>query len=532
MGGEGLTEMSTRRIVAGRLLAVLLGLLAVLTGTAVVSSAEQPAPAAPRVLATTLTTPITPVVADHVTEALDRAAAEGFDAYVIELDTPGGLVTAMRKIVSGVLASEVPVIVYVSPAGARAASAGAIIALASHVLVMAPGTTIGAATPVGLEGEEVSDKIVNDAASQAVALADLRGRDARFAEEAVRDGRSATVNEAIDLGVADGRATDLDGALALADGLVVTVAGQKEVTVHTAGATVVRQDLGLFRQVLQVLADPNLTFLLLTLGTLGLIYELATPGVGVAGSVGAVALVLALFSLAVLPVSAVGVLLLVLAVALFVAEALAPGVAGFAFGGAVVLILAGLFLFNGAEGISVDPAAVIPLAVVLFAGAVLAGRLVARTRRLPSTTTGADVLRGRTVTLETADGATGRTFTEGTWWSVRSTGTPLVPGAPVTVVGLDGLTLLVQPAALAPGPPPATPRPAAGAPAVPGPTARPPGTRDDAAASAVVDPPVVPGPTVAVDEPVVPGPAVVDRPITTGAAGPVDRGTAPRKDSP
>jgi membrane-bound serine protease (ClpP class) len=552
--------MSARRNEASRPVAVLLGLLAVLAGLilgagpAVAAGvslragpsdappSDGPVAAAPRVLVTTLSTPITPVIADHVAEGLRRAQDGGYAAYVIELDTPGGLVTAMRDIVSGILASDVPVIIYVSPAGARAGSAGAIISLAAHVLVMAPGTTIGAATPVGLEGGRVSDKIVNDAAAQAVALANLRGRDAAFAEQAVRDGRSITVGEALDLGVADGRATDLSGALRVADGLNVTVAGDREVTVSTAGATVERQDLSLFTRVLQILSDPNLTFLLLTLGVLSVIYELATPGVGVAGTIGAVSLVLALFSMSALPVTAVGVLLLLLAVGLFAAEAFAPGTAGFALGGAVVLLLSSFFLFDSAEGLSVDPAVAVPLALVLLVGAVVAGLMVARTRHLPSTTTGADLLTGRTVRLTEADGATGRAFTEGAWWSVRSTGATLVPGGTVTVVGLDGLVLLVEPA---PGP---------GALAAPGPAARATGQRsrrtptggstgDDDATATVVDPRVVPGPVVTLDDRVVPGPAVVDRvvvrpavvyeqggtePVTTGTT--TGRGTRPGKE--
>jgi len=536
--------MSARRNEASRPMAVLLGLLAVLAGLILgagpavaagvslragpsdAAPSDGPVAAAPRVLVTTLSTPITPVIADHVAEGLRRAHDGGYAAYVIELDTPGGLVTAMRDIVSGILASDVPVIVYVSPAGARAGSAGAIISLAAHVLVMAPGTTIGAATPVGLEGGRVSDKIVNDAAAQAVALANLRGRDAAFAEQAVRDGRSITVGEALDLGVADGRATDLSGALRVADGLKVTVAGDREVTVSTAGATVERQDLSLFTRVLQILSDPNLTFLLLTLGVLGVIYELATPGVGVAGTIGAVSLVLALFSMSALPVTAVGVLLLLLAVGLFAAEAFAPGTAGFALGGAVVLLLSSFFLFDSAEGLSVDPAVVVPLALVLLVGAVVAGLMVARTRHLPSTTTGADLLTGRTVRLTEADGATGRAFTEGAWWSVRSTGATLVPGGTVTVVGLDGLVLLVEPA---PGP---------GALAAPGPAARATGqrspriptgesTKDDDATATVVDPRVVPGPVVTLDDRMVPGPAVVDRVVVRPAVVDEPHGPGP-----
>jgi membrane-bound serine protease (ClpP class) len=440
--------MHTRR---GRLLGRLWGV--VLMGTfavvglmpVAVAGGETAGSGAPRVLTSEIPTPITPVVADHVGEGLERAVEGDYAAYVIELDTPGGLAESMRAIVADILASPVPVVVYVSPDGARAGSAGAIITFASHVAVMAPGTTIGAATPVGMEGEEVSKKIVNDAAAQAEALARLRDRNVEFAVDTVRKGRSAAVAEAIDLGVVEATASSLAGALDAADGRRVTVSGERQVTVRTAGAAVDRQDMGLFRQVLQVLADPNIAFLLLTLGTLGLIYELATPGIGVAGATGATALLLALFSLSVLPVNAVGLLLLAVAAALFVAEVLAPGVAGFGFGGAVVLVLSSLFLFDDAEGVSVDLTAALPLAVVMFGAVVLAGRVAMRTRRAPSTTTGADVLTGRSVPVRQASGTTGRSFTEGTWWSLRSTGPPLQVGSTVRVVGVEGLQLVVDP---------------------------------------------------------------------------------------
>ena len=440
--------MTASLTAAGRLLAVVLALFVLLGAASAGRGAVQPdvqPDAEPRVLVTEISDAITPVVADHVGEGLERAAEEGFDAYVLELDTPGGLVTSMRQIVEDILASPVPVVVYVSPAGARAASAGALITFASHVAVMAPGTSIGAATPVGMEGEEVSEKVVNDAAAQAEALARLRGRDADFAVDTVREGRSAAVGEALELGVVDARASSLDGALEAADGRTVTVAGDREVTVDTAGAAVVRHDMGLFRKALQVLADPNIAFLLMTIGTLGLIYELASPGIGVGGVAGATALLLALFSLSVLPVTAVGLLLLAVAMALFVAEAFAPGVAGFAFGGAVVLVLSALFLFDDAEGISVDLMAAVPIAVLAAVAAVVAGRIVVRTRHQPSRASGADVLIGRTVTVRQADGRTGRTFAEGAWWTLRSTGPPLRPGMQAEVRELDGLDLVVDP---------------------------------------------------------------------------------------
>lgn len=423
---------------------VLLGTLAALwSGPAVAADAA----AEPRVLVTEVATPITPVVAEQLADGMERAADDDYSAYVIELDTPGGLLDATRAIINDILASPVPVIVYVSPDGARAGSAGALITFASHVAVMAPGTTIGAATPVGLEGEEVSDKIVNDAAAQAQALAELRGRSVEFAVDTVREGRSAAVDDAVELGAVDAKASSLMRALDKVDGMEVTVAGDRTITVRTAGASVERYDLGPLRQVLQVLADPNVAFLLLTLGTLGLIYELATPGVGVAGVTGITSLLLALFSLSVLPVNAVGLLLLAVAAGLFVAEVLAPGVAGFGFGGAVVLLLAAVFLFDDAEGVSVDLAAALPLAVVMFVLVVIAGRVAVSSRRVPSTATGTDVFTGRTVPVHEASGAEGRSHTHGAWWALRSTGLPLEVGREVRVVGIDGLTLLVDPEA-------------------------------------------------------------------------------------
>ncbi|MEX2290318.1 MAG: NfeD family protein [Mycobacteriales bacterium] len=431
-----------RALVVSALLTALCALL----GTPAVAGGEEPSPG-PRVLVTEVRTAITPVVADQVHSGLARASSDGFDAYVLELDTPGGLVTSTRNIVEDVLASPIPVVVYVSPQGARAASAGAIITLSAHVAVMAPGTSIGAATPVGMEGEEVSDKIVNDIAAQAEALAQLRGRNADAAVDMVRDGRSLAVEQAVELEIVDAVAPSLEVALATADGLRTTVAPQQEVTVRTAGAEVVRHDMGTIRRILQALADPNIAFLLLTLGTLGLIYELASPGVGVAGATGAIALLLALFSLSVLPVNVVGLLLLAVAAALLVAELFAPGVGGFAFGGAVVLVLAAMFLFDDAEGVSVDLMAVLPTAVLAAAAAVLAGRLVVRTRRQPAASSSADLLTGQTLTVRSVDpdGGTGRAFAEGAWWTVRSTGPPLAVGDDVRVRELDELVLVVDP---------------------------------------------------------------------------------------
>jgi membrane-bound serine protease (ClpP class) len=426
-------------------LAIVLGLILLLHAAGASAGTIDRTGDPPRALVTELDTEITPVVADHVAAGLRKAESGDFDTYVIELDTPGGLISSMRAIVKDILASPVPVIVYVTPAGARAGSAGAIITFAAHVAVMAPGTAIGAATPVGIDGSSLSRKIINDAAAQAEALAQLRGRNVEFAVDTVRDGRSAAVDEAIELGAVDAKASTLADALAAADGRRVLISPDERVTVRSANATVERYDLGLFRKILQALADPNIAFLLLILGTLGLLYELAAPGVGIAGSTGAVALLLALLGLSVLPVSVVGLALLAVAIVLFVAELLAPGIAGFAFGGAVVLVLSAIFLFDEGQGVSVDLAVVLPAALVVAAAAVIAGRLAARARKLPSVSTGTDIFTGQSVTVREADGTTGSTFAEGAWWSLRSVGPPLRAGNTARVVAVEDLVLLVDP---------------------------------------------------------------------------------------
>lgn len=403
------------------------------------------------VLATRVDTAITPVVADLIADGIERAEQRGYDAYVIQLDTPGGLAASMRQIVAEILGSRVPVIVCVSPEGARAASAGAVITLASHVAVMAPGTVIGAATPVGGQGGDLSQKVINDAAAQARSLAQLRDREVAFAEAMVREGASIGAREAVERGVVEALATSLRGALEAADGKRATLAGGRTVTISTADAAVDRADPGLLRQIQQWLANPNLTFILFMLGALGLLLELTSPGVGVAGVAGAVSLVLALFSAAILPVSVVGIVLLVLAAALFVAELFAPGIGVFAAGGAVTSVLAGLFLFQGTEGVAVDPLVIVPAAVLMAILAVIAGRVVVRSRRQRSTSSGRELLTGQVVTVRDVDDSRGRAFLDGAWWNVRSAGPQLRDGMQARVVDLDGLTLVVDPADTAPG---------------------------------------------------------------------------------
>jgi membrane-bound serine protease (ClpP class) len=397
---------------------------------------------APTVLVTRVDGTITPVIADHLVDGVQRAERDGHAAYLVELDTPGGLDTSMREIIKAFLGADVPVVVYVTPSGGRAASAGALITMAANLAAMAPGTTIGAATPVDLQGGETSDKVLNDAAAFAETVAAQRGRNKQFAIDTVREGRAVTAEEAVRLDAVDLLAASRAELLAELDGRSVRVANSNTVTLRTAGATVVEQDFGVFRRLLQLLADPNLAFLFLSLGTLAIIYELANPGIGFGGIAGAIFLILGFFALSVLPINLVGVLLLVLAAALFVAELFVPGVGVFAAGGTVALVLGGLFLFDGS--VRIDPAVLVPVALVVGGGSVLAGRLAWRARRAPSIS-GREGLLGRQVTVRTADGATGQVLLDGAWWTARSRGAPLTSGQTVRVVDLDGLELIVDP---------------------------------------------------------------------------------------
>lgn len=270
-------------------------------------------------------------MADHIREALDRAETEGHQALLVEIDTPGGLDTSMRDIIQSFLNARVPVIVHVSPQGARAASAGALITLSSHVAAMAPGTSIGAATPIGGQGgEDLAQKIIEDAASYAESIAEERGRNVDFAIDAVREGTSIAANEALEIGVIEIVARDRAELLAELDGRAVELAPGDTVTLETTGVQVVEVEMGFARSVLQWLADPNIAFLFISIGTLAIIYELANPGIGAGGITGAILLLLAFTALSVLPVNAAGAILLVLAGALFVAELFVPGIGVFA----------------------------------------------------------------------------------------------------------------------------------------------------------------------------------------------------------
>jgi membrane-bound serine protease (ClpP class) len=423
--------------VSGRL-AILARRAAVIgVGLMTVGSVAAATTADQRILLIEIEGAITPVVADFVRDATAEANSGGYEALVISIDTPGGLDLSMREIVQTLLNSTTPTIVYVSPEGARAASAGTFITMAAHVAAMAPATAIGAATPVDLQGGEITDKIINDAVAFAVSVAERRGRDAQFAEEAVRDGRSVSSREAAEIGVVDLIADDLDDLLIQLDGWELPALG---ITLETEGAIVERQELGAFREVLGRLADPNLAFILLSIGTLAIIYEAANPGLGFSGIAGVIMVVLAFFALSVLPVRAAGIALFVIGIALLVAELFVPGIGVLAAGGTLALLLSGLFLFEVGT-VSVSPGVLWPSALVLGAGSVLVGRAALRLRHQPPTT-GRESLVGRVLTVR-GEGERLRAFMDGAWWQVRAP-VPLDEGDKVKVVGIDGIKLVVE----------------------------------------------------------------------------------------
>jgi membrane-bound serine protease (ClpP class) len=418
---------------------------ALLTGLLALAGGAASAQAARTVATTEVRGIITPIVADHLADATADAGRAGHEALVVLLDTPGGLVTSMREIVQTFLNAPLPVIVYVSPAGADAGSAGTFITLSAHVAAMAPATTIGAATPVDLEGGEVGDKIVNNAAAFAETIAEERDRDVTFAVDAVREGRSVTATEALEIGAIDLVTESVADLLDEIDGSVVEV-GVDEVTLATAGATLVPFEMSWTRRLLQRLADPNLAFVFISIGTLAIIYEVANPGMGAGGIIGGVMLVLAFTSLSVLPVSLAGVLLLVLAFGLFVAELFAPGVGVGAAGGTVALVLGGILLFQRPTGIGVDLWVLLPTAAVLAGLVALVGRTVVSSRHRDVTDITHELV-GREARVHLADDGTPRVRLDGTSWRVRPDpdGAPdLADGEQVEVVRQDNLDLVVR----------------------------------------------------------------------------------------
>jgi membrane-bound serine protease (ClpP class) len=388
---------------------------------------------------------INPISRNLVLRAIREAEQADAEILVIELNTPGGLADAMRDIVMAELDAEVPVVVFVSPAGARAASAGALITLAADVAAMAPGTNIGAATPVDLlggdgEASASADKAVNDAAAFARSVAEQRGRNVAWAEAAVREASSLTASEALEMGVIDLMAEDLEDLFVRLEGRSVSEGR----VLHVVGADVYTVRPSLRERLLDYLANPNIVYILFLLGLYGLIYEFFQPGIGFGLAAGGTCLVLALLGLQVLPINIVGVVLLLFGIALMILDAFTPTNGILTFGG-VVALLAGSFTLFDIE----DPAiglswvtVVSTVGVVTLLSLFVVSKGLLAQRRAPAT--GMRSLIGRTGHAATPLAPEGQVRLRGEIWNALAAGDDVPCGEVVRVVRVEGRRLIVE----------------------------------------------------------------------------------------
>ena len=389
-----------------------------------------------------------PVMERYLDRGMDAAEDEDGQAVVIRLDTPGGLITSMNDIVKRVLSSEVPVIVYVSPQGGHAASAGTFITMAAHVAAMAPATRIGAATPVGSGGEEIQgplgDKVTNDAAAQIRALAELRGRNEDWAESAVTEAASANASEALELNVVDLIANDLDELLDSVDGREVTLDSGREVSLRTADAEVVFNDMNLIERFLDLIADPNIALLLLSLGSLAIFIEIVNPGTIFPGVFGVIAHLLGFFALSVIPFNWAGVALIIFAFVLFGLEIFVPSGGILGVGGVVALVLGGLILTSGnPPEFQVSRWLLIGLAAAMGAMVLFVLVNIMRIRMMPAQTGVESIVGREAVTRSTLD-PEGFVFFDGERWSAESEGGTIQEGERVVITEVHGLKLKVK----------------------------------------------------------------------------------------
>ncbi|MPZ70497.1 MAG: nodulation protein NfeD [Actinobacteria bacterium] len=387
---------------------------------------------------------VDPLIASYVTSGIDAANDEGA-AILITIDTPGGLDSSMRDIIQSILNSEQPVICYVSPQGARAASAGTFILTACHVAAMAPGTNVGAAHPVGVSGVIEREKVLNDAVAYIRGLAEQRDRNPDWVEDAVRRAESVSAEEALELGAIDLIAPNKASLLDEVDGRTVeTPSG--DVTIASGDASITQRDMGLASRFLHSLFTSNLSFILFWAGLILLFIEISNPGVSVPGIAGALCLIAALAGFGMLPVQGAGIALLLVSVVFFIIELNTPGTGLPAVGGVIALVAGGLLLFDPATpGASVSWAAIIPVAGIsaLFFALVIPTAL--RQRHVPSKMA-QDRVTGQNGVVKKAIDPLGVVQVAGEEWSARSaSGDPLPEGERIVVTAAEGLYLLVAP---------------------------------------------------------------------------------------
>jgi membrane-bound serine protease (ClpP class) len=389
---------------------------------------------------------VNPVMSDFLSKGIDEAVNEKAEAFVIELDTPGGLDASMRVIVKKIITSEVPVVVYVSPSGARAASAGVFITLAAHIAAMAQGTNIGAAHPVAIGqqmDETMLEKAENDAAAYIKSLAQKRGRNSEWAEEAVRESVSITEEEALELGVIDIVATNLGSLLETIDGRTVETSSG-EIVLKTRGVGTRRIEMNLRMRILNLISDPNIAYILLLLGFYGIFFELTNPGTIFPGVVGAISLILAFYSLQTLPVNYAGLLLIILAIILFVLEIKVASYGLLTIGGALCMIIGSLMLFESTQPffrLSMKVFLPAVIMTILFFSLTI-GLIVKAYRRTPQT--GVEGLTGLEGEARTDVHKKGQVFVHGEIWNAWSD-EPIKAGEKIVVEKVKKLKVKVRP---------------------------------------------------------------------------------------
>jgi membrane-bound serine protease (ClpP class) len=434
---------------ARRTAAGLLVLVAMSAGTVLAQSPPGPSNS---VIVVEYDGIIHPISAEFFDEVISRADSIGARLVVFNLRTPGGLLESTRTMVSRMIAARTPVVVFVGPSGARAASAGFILTLAADVAAMAPGTHIGAAHPVSASGQEnpdktMSDKAASDTAAYARTLAEARKRNVELAAEAVLESRAFTDQEALNAvpPLIDLVATDVNDLLAKLDGRRITRFDGREVTLETKDSTIERMEMSRRQRLLSAIAHPQIAYLLLSLGMLGLVVELWNPGAIFPGVAGGICLLLAFFAFQVLPISAAGILLIVLGIGLLVLEATVPSFGVLGIGGIISLVVGAVMVTNQVPGVRVNYQFIVPVAIATGGVALFLGRLAMRAQA-QAPVTGAEGLigeRGRALTALGPD-AFGQVSVHGEIWRAQSSG-PIGEGARVQVTALDGLTLTVEP---------------------------------------------------------------------------------------
>ncbi|MEO7804961.1 MAG: nodulation protein NfeD [Actinomycetota bacterium] len=395
----------------------------------------------PQVIQAPIDGVVDPLEASFIDGVIEEAEDIGA-TVLITIDTPGGLDSSMRKIVRSILNARVPIVCYVSPRGARAASAGTFILMSCPVAAMAPGTNVGAAHPVGVSGAIQSRKVTNDAVGFIRSIAEGRDRNADWAEEAVRDSVSISANEALKLKVIDLIAPNVDALLTQIDGREILV-GETKVELATKGLAVQERKLGTGARLLHVLFDPNLAFIFFYAGLILVVIELLHPGVSIPGITGGALLVIALASFGMLPVQLLGLLLLIASVVFFLVELKAPGIGASMVAGLVALVVGGLFLFDRSVPDSqVTPGVIVPIAITmaLFFAFVVQAALKARNLPLAQ---GSERVVGREGYAVTDVSLAGVVHVGSEQWSAESDH-PISKGQPIRVTGLQGLTLKVE----------------------------------------------------------------------------------------